>query len=153
MKAPEHRTHADEHGAVLVEFAMVIGLFFLLVFGMVDYGLGVNTLTQLNNAGREAARLGTVNPNETEMRNKVLDSLASLDPAELTVTIKCEEPGGVDCTNATVGAPPGDVANAETGDSVIVTLDYKYNMITPLPRFLNDDGKFDLQSVTEMRKE
>lgn len=153
MNAPIHQTQNDERGAVLVEFAMVIGLFFLLVFGMVDYGLGVNTLTQLNNAGREGARLGTVNPDATAVKNKVLDSVASLDTSELTITIECTEPGGALCTNPSVGAPPGDIANAETGDAIKVTLDYKYNMITPLPRFLNDDGKFDLQSVTEMRKE
>lgn len=137
----------NEQGAVLVEFALVIGLFMLLVFGMVDYGLGVNSLTQLNNAGREGARLATVNPDETAVRQKILDSISKLDTAELTITIKCEDPGGNPC------AGTGLIDDATTGDTVIVQLDYKYKMITPLPNFINDDGKFDLRSITEMRVE
>lgn len=142
-----HQKRDDESGAVLVEFALVIGLFMLLVFGMIDYGLGVNSLTQMNNAGREGARLATVNPNETAVRQKILDSISKLDTSELTITITCEDPTGNPC------AGTGLIDDATAGDTVIVQLDYKYKMITPLPSFINDDGKFDLRSITEMRVE
>ena len=36
---------------------------------------------------------------------------------------------------------------------MVVTLDYKYSLITPLPGFIDTDNKIDLQTVTEMRVE
>lgn len=150
MDKPRRRTPQDE-GAVLIEFAIVIGLFFLLVFGMVDFGLAINTKTQMTNAGREGARLGTVNLDPTAVENRIREVADNLDQAILTVTIECQEPDDTPCTGP--GFPAGDIRNGETGDSIVVTLDYQYNMITPLPGFIDSDNKIDLKSVTEMRIE
>lgn len=142
---------SDDEGAVLIEFALVIGLFFLLVFGMVDFGLAINTKTQMTNAGREGARLGTVNLDAVSIETKVREVAGGLDPAILVVTVTCENPDDTPCDGP--GFPLGDLGNAEAGDSVVVTLDYQYNLITPLPGFIDSDNKIDLQSVTEMRVE
>jgi len=141
----------DDEGAVLIEFALVIGLFFLLVFGMVDFGLAINTKTQLTNAGREGARLGTVNLVPGAVEARVREAADNLDQTILIVTVTCEKPDDTPCTGP--GFPSGDLQNAQPGDSVVVTLDYKYSMITPLPGFIDTDNKIDLQSVTEMRVE
>ena len=68
---------STDEGAVLIEFALVIGLFFLLVFGMVDFGLAINTKTQMTNAGREGARLGTVNLDPGAVEAKAAKSPAT----------------------------------------------------------------------------
>ncbi|MBT8202759.1 MAG: pilus assembly protein, partial [Acidimicrobiia bacterium] len=78
MDKPRRRSTEDE-GAVLIEFAIVIGLFFLLVFGMVDFGLAINTKTQLTNAGREGARLVTVNLDPTAVENRIREVADNLD--------------------------------------------------------------------------
>ena len=140
----------DDEGAVLIEFAIVIGLFFLLVFGMVDFGLAINTKTQMTNASREGARLGTVDLDPTAVENRVREAADNLDQAILTVTITCQKPDDSDCTGS---FPAGDLRNGVTGDSILVTLDYQYPMITPLPGFIDSDNKIDLQTVTEMRIE
>lgn len=150
MDKPRRRTPQDE-GAVLIEFAIVIGLFFLLVFGMVDFGLAINTKTQMTNAGREGARLGTVNLDPTAVEDRIREVADNLDQAILAVTIECQEPDDTPCTGP--GFPAGDIRNGETGDSIVVTLDYQYSMITPLPGFIDSDNKIDLKSVTEMRIE
>ena len=150
MDKPRRRTSQDE-GAVLIEFAIVIGLFFLLVFGMVDFGLAINNKTQMTNAGREGARLGTVNLDPTAVENRIREVADNLDQAILTVTIECQQPDDTPCTGP--GFPAGDIRNGETGDSIVVTLDYQYSMITPLPGFIDSDNKIDLKSVTEMRIE
>lgn len=142
---------SDDEGAVLIEFALVIGLFFMLVFGMVDFGLAINTKTQMTNAGREGARLGTVSLDAVAVETKVREVAGGLDPAILIVTVSCEKPDDTPCTGP--GFPAGDLANASAGDSVVVTLDYKYSLITPLPGFIDTDNKIDLQTVTEMRVE
>jgi Flp pilus assembly protein TadG len=141
----------DDEGAVLIEFALVIGLFFMLVFGMVDFGLAINTKTQLTNAGREGARLGTVNLVPGAVEARVREAADNLDQTILIVTVTCEKPDDTPCTGP--GFPAGDLQNAQSGDSVVVTVDYKYSMITPLPGFIDTDNKIDLQSVTEMRVE
>ena len=141
----------DDEGAVLIEFALVIGLFFMLVFGMVDFGLAINTKTQLTNAGREGARLGTVNLDPATVEGRVREAADNLDQAILIVTVACEKPDDTPCTGP--GYLAGDLRNGQPGDSVVVTVDYKYSLITPLPGFIDTDNKIDLQSVTEMRVE
>jgi Flp pilus assembly protein TadG len=142
--------HTDE-GAVLVEFALVFGLFVLLIFGMVDFGLGINAKTQITNAGREGARLGTVTLDPTAVENRVRDAISSLDPSLLVVSVGCVEPDSV--TACTGSFPSGDLQNGSEGDSVVVTVDYTYELITPVPTFLGIGANLALQSVTEMRIE
>lgn len=143
-------SQTDEEGAVLVEFALVVGLFLTLVFGMIDYGLGINSLTQLNNAGREGARLATVNPDPTAVENRIKGAITKLDTSLLSITITCEDDGGLPCTGT---QPAGDLRNGSTGDTVTVLLSYEHDILTPIPSFLNPDGKFTLKSTTEMRIE
>ena len=145
MSMRRFRRSSDDEGAVLIEFALVIGLFFMLVFGMVDFGLAINTKTQLTNAGREGARLGTVLVplDSVKIEDRVREVATELDQPTLVVTVTCEDSSDllVLCGAATAG------------DSVVVTLDYKYSLITPLPGFIDTDNKIDLKSVTEMRIE
>ena len=151
MRMSSHRSiKSDEQGAVLIEFALVIGLFFLLVFGMVDFGLAINTKTQMANAGREGARLGTVNLDPAVVEARVREAGDNLDQTILAVTVTCQQPDDTPCTGS---LPAGELGNGQTGDSVIVTVDYSYSLITPLPGFIDTDNKIDLQSVTEMRIE
>ena len=146
-----HRPSSGDEGAVLIEFALIIGLFFLLVFGMVDFGLAINTKTQMTNAGREGARIGTVNLDPAAVEDRVRESGSNLDQTILTVTVKCERPDNTPCNGP--GHPPGHLSHAVTGDSVIVIVDYTYDLITPLPNFINEGNNVALQTVTEMRVE
>lgn len=154
MPALKRRMHTsrspNDEGAVLVEFAIVIGLFFMIVFGMVDFGLAINTKTQMANAGREGARLGTVSLDPVIVEDRVREAASALDQTILAITVVCQEPDDSPCTGANAA---GDLRNGESGDSVLVTVDYQYNLITPLPGFIDSDNKIDLQSITEMRVE
>lgn len=151
MSTSLFRRSSEDDGAVLIEFALVIGLFFMLVFGMVDFGLAINTKTQMANAGREGARLGTVNLDATVVEARVREAANNLDQTILGVTVKCEEPvTNVPCTGTAVA---GELSNAVSGDSVIVVVDYTYDLLTPLPGFINSGNNVVLQSITEMRVE
>ena len=48
-----------ERGAVAVEFAIVVPIFLLLVFGIVDFGHAWYMKQIVSNASREGARYGT----------------------------------------------------------------------------------------------
>jgi Flp pilus assembly protein TadG len=49
-----------QRGAALVEFALVLPLLLLLVFGIIEFGLVLYDKTVITNASREAARYGIV---------------------------------------------------------------------------------------------
>lgn len=60
----------NEAGLSLVEFNIVIFLFILLVFGIIDFGLLFYNQQVVTNAGREGARLGIVARTEDYKVNK-----------------------------------------------------------------------------------
>jgi len=54
------RKRREERGAALVEFAIVGPVLFLLIFGLVDFGLIFNDYLGVRNGVQSAARLGAV---------------------------------------------------------------------------------------------
>jgi Flp pilus assembly pilin Flp len=50
----------DEDGAAAVEFALLLPLLVLLLFGLIQFGLAFNTKIQATNAAREGARMAVV---------------------------------------------------------------------------------------------
>jgi Flp pilus assembly pilin Flp len=52
--------HRDEGGAAAVEFALLLPLIVLLLFGIIEFGLAFNTRIQATNAAREGARMAIV---------------------------------------------------------------------------------------------
>jgi len=52
----------DESGAAMVEFAMVSGVFFLLVFQVIDFGMFASNNLMSEKAAEIAARIATVRP-------------------------------------------------------------------------------------------
>ena len=55
------RSHAGEDGASAVEFALVVPLLLLIVFGIVNFGFVFSQQSSLNTAVREGARRAVVN--------------------------------------------------------------------------------------------
>jgi Flp pilus assembly protein TadG len=113
-------------GQALVEFAIVLPVFFLLVAGMFDFGLGIYSDLTLVNAAREGARVGVIDPgNTTAIESRVRAMADNLDGSKLTVTVACERPSGSSFT--TCSSPLW-----QPGDATKVTVDYKYSMFFPI---------------------
>lgn len=73
-----------EKGQALVEYALVLPLLLLLVFGIIDLGIAVFSYDTIANAAREGARYGIIDPHnaaEIELRTRRLTS--GLDPSRL----------------------------------------------------------------------
>lgn len=129
-----------ERGQSMVEFALLLPLFLIVVFIIVDFGVGISRWVIVTNSTREGARIGAVGRNTSEIANKVADtSNGLLLPADVTVYYLDKDGNGA----------PGD-----RGDSVVVESDYNYTFITPLKAFLGlaFDG-VDFHSCTDMRLE
>ena len=113
-------------GQALVEFAIVLPVFFLVVAGMFDFGLGIYSDLTLVNAAREGARLGVIDPGNTSaIENRVREMAGNLDASKLNVTVACERPSG---SSFTACSSPMWLP----GDATKVTVDYKYSVFFPV---------------------
>jgi Tfp pilus assembly protein PilX len=58
-----------EDGAAAVEFALIVGLLAILVFGLLEYGLAFWQVQNLRAAAREGARVAAVRGDDTAVRD------------------------------------------------------------------------------------
>ena len=122
---------------------MVLPVFLLILAGILDFGLGLYSQMTVINAAREGARLGVVEPGNVADINARVDAMAAgLDKTRLTISITCQRPNGSGFTSCS--SPQW-----QSGDAVVVKVDYGYRMLWPLA-FGNT---LDLSSTVQMRIE
>ena len=80
---------SDERGAAAVEFAMILPLLILLVFGIVQFSLAYNRQQGLHAAAREGARIASLpQTTQSEITSRVNSSLSGIPfSASPTITI------------------------------------------------------------------
>lgn len=142
-----HRARG-ERGAAAVEFALIVPLLAMIVFGIVDFGWAINRDTMVNNAAREGAREGALNPDAAAIDSTVRHSLSSVEaigtvPSKITVTVTCRKPDDTPCSTF--------AADATSGGTVIVTVALVHNWITPLASTFS--RSVTLSKTVEMRIE
>ena len=128
-----------EAGSVAVEFALVLPILILLVFGSVEFGLALYNKEVITNASREGARAGIImsNPSKTatQITNVVKSYLTS---------------AGWDATKATIAVPD---APCVTGGNLTVNVRYPYSFMV-LPQFIKSFKKnITLSAQTLMKCE
>jgi Flp pilus assembly protein TadG len=140
LKLIRRRKNNGEKGQAMVEFALLVPIFLLLTFAIVDFGMGFYSWITVTNSAREGARLGTVSATEQEIVDRVYQtSDLSDEVTKMTVTV----------TNA----------QGQPGESVVVAVGYRYDFITPLAglvQFVSGDAigtTLNLTSTAEMRIE
>lgn len=137
----------DERGAAAVEFALVAPLLFMLVFAIIDFGFGFHAWDATQNAAREGARAGAVNPDVALIEARVRGASDFLDQGVLDVTIQCAPEGST--AFGTCASGPAWVE----GDVVRVTVVYDYSYMTPLPSFVGLGDTLAVRSISEARFE
>ena len=141
------RVHQDQKGAAAVEFAIVASLFFMLVFGIIDFGFAFHSWNNAVNAAREGARTGAVDSNPGDVAARVRAASSTLDQSKLTVSVVCSHSGGA-FASSSCGS------SLVEGDIVRVIVNYDYDLITPLGSFVPGLGQtLNLHSQSESRFE
>lgn len=111
-------------GQTLVEFALVIVVFILLLMGIFDLGRAVFSYTSVTNGAREGARLGIVNQDETAIKTRAMNAAQMADRTPTAVTVALSEstssPTADNCSPVIVGC------------NVSVTYVTSYRPVNPL---------------------
>jgi Flp pilus assembly protein TadG len=136
------RSLLGEKGAAAVEFAIVASIFFMLVFGIIDFGFGFHTWNATANAAREGARRAAISSDVNDITARVRASASWLNQSKLAVTVTCARGSA-----AFVTCPPG--STWLQGDFVRVAVDYTYTYMTPLPAFVGMGTTLNLHSVSQ----
>ena len=117
---PRRRGRPDRRGAALVEAAVVLPIFFLVILAIVEFGRAMMVGQLVTNAAREGARRAVVyGSTEAEVREHVttfLSNTARVAPASV-VTDLAVAPGP-----RRGGASPSGLGDAEPGDRVTVSV-------------------------------
>ncbi len=134
-----------EKGASMVEFAIILPLLILILFGIIEFGILLYDKAVITNASREGARLGIVfkEPRfsaaaiEDVVKNYCNNYLITLGTKTLPVT--------------TIN--PADPTTMASGTPLTVTVTYQYHFLV-IPNFATDliDG-VELVADTTMRAE
>jgi Flp pilus assembly protein TadG len=86
----------------MTEFALVLPLLVLLLFGVIQFGIAFNNYITLTDAVRVGARKAAVSSHETSpevvAEAKVRDAASGLDQADLDVTVESTWEHGEDVT-------------------------------------------------------
>jgi Flp pilus assembly protein TadG len=100
-----------DRGAAAVEFAIMLPLLLLIIFGIIDFGRALNAQVTITQAAREGARLTALNQPNVVSRTQA--AATGLSGVGVTVAASC--PAG-----------SGPTANAD------VKVSYSFNFITPI---------------------
>jgi hypothetical protein len=95
----------ERSGQAIVELAIVSVVFFMMVFGTIDFGRATYMYSQLENAVREGARYGKMNPTANyDIEDIVLNQGSGLDMRPDDITISCTGGCYPGCADITVSA-------------------------------------------------
>jgi Flp pilus assembly protein TadG len=120
-------TPSRGRGQALVEFALVIPLFLLLLFSLFDLGTAVFTYNSLTNAAREGARLAIVNQDTPSilLRAKNAVSIAEINDPSVTVNFYQANVDGTPNTSSTCSP-------VAVGCLAVVSFEATYHPLTPI---------------------
>jgi Flp pilus assembly protein TadG len=140
----------NERGGSLIEFVLIAPFLFLLLFGIIEFGLLLHDRAIIINASREGARAGIVfsHPNPVSQA-KIEQVVTEYCDTHLLISFGSSTPPILD-----IDVDPGFVS----GDPLTVTVNYSYqflvfsNLLALVGGGPNDPG-INLTGLTVMRME
>ena len=125
------KRRSAELGQDLIEYAITLPLFMLIIFGVLDLGRGIFYFSAMYQGARDGARYGSVHPEAPpeEVVAQVEHWLIGLDPSLWAIDTGCS-----------------------TGTTSCVNVKYTFRAVTPvIGRFLLDENGVDGQLTLNTR--
>ena len=104
----------NQKGQSLVEFAIILPILLLLLFGIAEFGIMLNSYLTIQNVAREGARLGIIGGSDVEITSLITATSPNLTPADMSIAITPSE------------------LNRKSGDTLQVIVTYNYHMTVPI---------------------
>ena len=104
----------NEKGQSLVEFAILLPFLLLLLMGILEFGIMLNSYLTIHNSAREGARLGIVAGSNIEINQLINNISPNLDPKNLIVNITPSE------------------GSRKSGGTITVEVIYNYQVTVPI---------------------
>jgi Flp pilus assembly protein TadG len=116
-RPPSSGRKMGDRGTAALEFALVLPVLLLIVFGIIDFGRALNAQITLTGAAREGARLAALGYPDAAIQARVAAAAPSLNGVTATVAASC---------------PPGAGPAADAQ----VDVNYSFSFITPIGVFV-----------------
>ena len=113
MRIRRHRIIKNEKGASAVEFALILPILIMLVFGIVEFGIAFNNYITITHAAREGARIAAVDLNNLDLKNIIIERAFPVQITEDDIVISTPE-------------------GTNIGDPVEVEITYNISITIPL---------------------
>lgn len=93
------RSRRRGRGQALVEFALVLPVFLLIIFGVVDFGRAVYGFNTIGNAARAGGRVAIVSQTPATIQNAAIGEAIGLgtQPADVVISYGCAAPYSIGC--------------------------------------------------------
>ena len=114
-----------QKGVAAIEFAIVLPLLMMIVFGIIEFGLLMYDKQVITNASREGARIGI---SDVAVTDAEIEAVVANYVANNLITF------GSPISPDTTIDPPGDRSGMGFGQDVTVTVTYNYDFLI-LPGF------------------
>lgn len=134
-------------GQSLVEFALIIPVFILVVMGIFDLGRAVYSYNTVNNAAREAGRLAIVDQTPLHVKTRAQESAANLAVASSDITVNFRSAATPTLANS--------CATLSIGCIAYVSVDYRFDAVTPIvaqlvgPIYMRGETHFPIEAVCQ----
>jgi len=125
MRRRPAASDSRDRGSVAVEFALLLPVLLLIIFGVIDFGRMINVQITLTQAAREGARLASLGYSTSAVQARAQSAATDLSPVTVTV-------GNVPGVPATSPVCP---AGAGMGVDAVVQTSYDFSFVTPVGAF------------------
>jgi len=130
MTRSTRRPSRVRRGAALVEMALVLPVFMMVVLGIIEFGRALWVANMVTNAAREATRMavldGSSNANVSQSAKDFLSSTLSVGASDVSVSIVITPADG----NPN---PANECANANTRDLIDITITVPFDKVSLIP--------------------
>lgn len=134
----------DRRGAAVVEMAMVLPIFVMVVLGIVEFGRAMMVGQMVTNAAREATRLsivdGSSNASVTEWVGSFLNDSLGVNTSDVTVVITVDPAQGND-------DPLDKIEDAQSRDLVTIKVEVPFDKVSYIPGDYLSGKKLKAQSA------
>lgn len=123
-----------DRGQALVEFALIVPIFLLILFGIFDVGRAIYAFNTINQAAREAARLAIVDQTVAHVQTEGANSAVSLAIDADDIVVDFRDRNTPDTPGSCTAAVAGDDNNTDgiVLCLAVVTVPYQYEAATPI---------------------